>query len=241
MDNKLTRFLEKFKVKYQINKNNRKLNIRNLLSEDIQNEFTDEELKGFFSKQDSLSAILDSLNQIDAKPDTTKNIETDSSEMHNLLDNTGMIPGPTGMVSDVANAGLYFKEGNVKQGLLSSLYATPFLGEFAGGIKKVKNAKQLELFKKKKKVIVKPTEGTEKAVNAMKKNDATRAQDKLNELAKSNDEKGFYEAVERANRKAADNINAEKEANRILQTFKKMSEEGISGAQKIVDIFTKLN
>jgi hypothetical protein len=161
----------------------------------------------------------------------TKNVETDSSEMHTLLDNTGMIPGPTGMASDIANAGLYFKEGNVKQGLLSSLYATPILGGFAGGIKKIKKGKQLELFKKKKKGKVEPTK------NSKKKSD----QDDLDELAKSGDEKGFYEAIEKANRKAADNINAEKEANRILQTFKKMSEEGISGAQKIIDLFTKLN
>ena len=175
----------------------------------------------------------------------TKNVETDSSEMHTLLDNTGMIPGPTGMASDIANAGLYFKEGNVKQGLLSSLYATPILGGFAAGIKRVKKGKQLELFKKKKKLEGLNKKGIqEKNRGGIKKDQLTELeadQLELDELAKANDKKGFYEAIEKANRKAADNINAEKEANRILQTFKKMSEEGISGAQKIIDLFTKLN
>jgi len=168
-----------------------------------------------------------------------KNVETDSSEMHNLLDNTGLIPGPTGMASDIANAGLYFKEGNIKQGLLSSLYATPFLGEFAGGIKKVKKAKQLELFKKKKKVVVKPTEESKKAVDNMKKNDATRAQEKLDKLAEANDEKAFYEAIERANRKSVDNINAKKEAAKIEQMIDEFGQQGITGVNKLIELFKK--
>lgn len=168
-----------------------------------------------------------------------KNVETDSSEMHNLLDNTGLIPGPTGMASDIANAGLYFKEGNIKQGLLSSLYATPILGGFAGAIKKVKKAKQLELFKKKKKVVVKPTEKSKKAINNMKKNDATRAQEKLDKLAEANDEKAFYEAIERANRKSVDNINAKKEVAKIEQMIDEFRHQGITGVNKLIELFKK--
>tara|TARA_R110000868_G_scaffold65399_6_gene195648 strand:+ start:12961 stop:13599 length:639 start_codon:yes stop_codon:yes gene_type:complete len=211
MNNKLKRFLEKFKIKYQINKNNSKLNMRSLLSKDIQNEFTDEELKGFFSKQDSLSSILDSLNQIDAKPDTTKNIETDSSGLHSLLDNTGMIPGPTGAISDVANAALYTKEGEYNQALQSSVKSLPFIGTAFAGIKKAKKASNLKKLTKK---------------------------DKITELAEAGDEKGFYEAIEKANRKSSDNLNATKELDKILEQFNKFKKQGIKGIQGIIDTYS---
>ena len=84
MNDKLKNFFKKIQLKQKIKKNNTLLNLRTLASEDIQNEYSPEELENFFAKQDSLSAILDSLENIDAKPDTTDNLQ--AWDMHNIID-----------------------------------------------------------------------------------------------------------------------------------------------------------
>ena len=84
MNDKLKNFFKKIQLKQKIKKNNTLLNLRTLASEDIQNEYSPEELENFFTKQDSLSAILDSLENIDAKPDTTDNLQ--AWDMHNIID-----------------------------------------------------------------------------------------------------------------------------------------------------------
>jgi len=84
MNEKLKNFIKRFQLNHKIKKNNTKLNLRTLASDDIQNEYSPEELENFFAEQDSLSTLLDSLKNIDAKPDTTDNLQ--AWDMHNIVD-----------------------------------------------------------------------------------------------------------------------------------------------------------